>query len=191
MFIQVPARSTPVPVQPMVGALPAMTDHALSTRPWLHRARTACLWLALLAAWSLAFAYLLEYGFGYHPCALCTLERYGFMALFLGGLAGFLFDHGRTGLVGCLAILVGLCGLTFYHVGVELGWFQLSAACTGAGRAADIDQLRAMLQDAPPSCDRPAWILPNLVSLAQFTFGWVLLLTVLTAAMIAGPAFRR
>ena len=72
-------------VPPMVGSLPAMTDHALPSRPRLHRARTACLWLALLAAWSLAFAYLLEYGFGYHPCALCTLERYGFLALFLAG----------------------------------------------------------------------------------------------------------
>lgn len=168
-----------------------MTDRALSTRPRLHRARTGCLWLALLAAWSLAFAYLLEYGFGYHPCALCTLERYGFMALFLVGLTGFLFDHGRAGLVGCLAILVGLSGLTIYHVGVELGWFQLSTACTGAGKAADIDQLRNMIQNAPPSCDRPAWIVPNVVSLAQLTLGWTLLLTVLTAAMITGPAFRR
>lgn len=160
-------------------------------KPRLHRARTACLWLALLAAWSLGFAYLLQYGFGLHPCALCLQERYAFMALFLCGLAGFLFDRGRIGLVACLLVLVGTTGLTLYHVGIELGWFQLSATCSGAGQAGSVDELRNMLKTAGPTCDRPAWLIPHVLSLAQATAAWSALLTVLTLAFITGPAFRR
>lgn len=161
------------------------------SRPPLHRARTACLWLALLSAWTLGFAYALEFGFGLRPCALCLLERYAFMALFLTGLGGFLFNRGRSGLVTCLVVLLGTTGLAFYHVGVELGWFQLSAACSGAGQADNVDQLRAMLKTAGPSCDRPAWLIQGIVSLAHATAAWSFLLTLLTAAFIAGPAFRR
>ena len=160
-------------------------------KPHLHRARTACLWLALLAAWSLGFAYLLQYGFGLHPCAMCLKERYAFMALFAVGLAGFLFDLGRPALLCCLAILLGTTGFLFYHVGVELGWFELSAVCTGAGQASDLEQLRAMLKAAGPSCDRPAWLIPDVLSLAQLTAAWSTLLTLLTAAFVMGPAFRR
>lgn len=173
----------------MVGTT-ELRDRA-TAKPRLHRARTACLWLALLSAWSLGFAYALQYGLGMHPCVMCLQERYAFMALFLCGLAGFLFDYGRIGLVVCLAILIGLTGLTFYHVGVELGWFQLSAACSGAGEASDIDQLRAMLKTAGPSCDRPAWLIPNIFSLAQATAVWSILLTLLTLGFVTGPAFRR
>ena len=136
-------------------------------KPRLHRARTACLWLALLAAWSLGFAYALEYGFGMHPCALCLQERYAFMLLLLCGLGGFLFDQGKIGLVACLAVLLGTTGLAFYHVGVELGWFQLSASCSGAGQASDLDGLRELLKTAGPTCDRPAWLIPNVISLAR------------------------
>jgi disulfide bond formation protein DsbB len=160
-------------------------------KPRLHRARTACLWLALLAAWSLGFAYALQFGLGMRPCALCLQERYAFMALFLCGLTGFLFDYGRIGLIVCLGILVGLTGLTLYHVGVEFGWFQLSAACSGAGAAGDVDQLRAMLKTAGPTCDRPAWLIPGAVSLAQATAVWSILLTLLTLGFVTGPAFRR
>ena len=160
-------------------------------KPRLHRARTACLWLALLAAWSLGFAYTLQYAFGLHPCALCMDERYGFMALFLCGLCGFLFDRGRLALVGCLLVLIGLTALTVYHAGVELGWFQLSSVCSGAGTAHSVDELRSMLTDAGPSCDRPAWLIPHTISLAQTTALWSFLLTVLTLAFIGGPAFRR
>jgi disulfide bond formation protein DsbB len=160
-------------------------------KPRVHRARTVCLWLALLAAWSLGFAYAMEYGFGMHPCELCMLERYAFMGLLVVGLGGFMLDLGRLALLLCLAILLGLTGLTFYHVGVELGWFQLSATCSGTGKAASVDDLRTILLNARPTCDRPAWLIPNVVSMAQVTAAWAALLTILTAGSVMGPAFRR
>ena len=157
----------------------------------LHRARTGSLWLALLAAWSLGFAYTLQYGFGLRPCHLCMYERYGFMALFLCGLAGFLFDYGRTALIACLIVLVTVTALATYHAGIEIGWFELSSMCSGAGKANSVDELRAMLNDAGPSCDRPSWLIRDTISLAQATALWSFLLTALTVAFISGPAFRR
>jgi disulfide bond formation protein DsbB len=153
--------------------------------------RTVCLWLALLALASLAFAFLLEYAFGMHPCALCIKERYAFGALAVAGLGGFLLDQGRLGLLLCLAILLGTTGLTVYHVGVEFGWFEMSATCTGAGRANSLEDLRKMLQVAGPTCDRPAWLVPNVLSVAQATAAWAALLTVLTASTVVRTFVRR
>jgi disulfide bond formation protein DsbB len=155
------------------------------------RPRRVCLWLGLLALASLVFAYILQYAFGMHPCALCMKERYACMALAAVGLSGFLLDQGKPALVLCLAILLGTTGLTFYHVGVEFGWFQMTAACTGAGRATSLEDLRNMLKTAGPSCDQPAWLLPEFFSLAQATAAWTLLLTVLTAAALSRAMLRR
>ena len=167
---------------------PARTT-GMGTQAW-PSLRLVCLWLGLLALASLGFAFLLEYAFGMHPCALCMKERYAFGGLAVAGLAGYALNRGRLGALMCLLILLGTSGLAIYHVGVEQGWFEMSATCTGAGKANSIDELRAMLKTAGPTCDRPAWLVPNILSVAQATAAWALLLTVLTVASLV-RTFRR
>lgn len=155
------------------------------------RSRGACIVLALLALASLAFAFLLQYGFGFSPCALCLKERVAFALLFLAGIGGYLTGASRSWLFVCLLVLFGTVALTFYHVGIEQGWFESTAACTGAGTANSVDDLRDLLEHAKPSCDQPAWLIRDHLSIAQATLFWSILLTIYAVAVSIISRFRQ
>ena len=56
------------------------------------------------------------------------------------------------GIAGLL--LLGNAGLSLYHVGVEQGWFALPGGCIAGRTATTIEELRAQLAVAPPTCDQ-------------------------------------
>ena len=139
---------------------------------------------ASLAA--LGAAYLSQYAGGLEPCPLCLLQRlpYGVIVL-LGAVAVVLIGRGR-GPVMLIALIGGLfalnAGIAFYHVGVEGGWFEGLAACSGGGETpATVDQLRAMLLDRPPPppCDRVQWSLFG-VSMAGYNMLYAAALAAIT-----------
>ena len=133
---------------------------------------------------------------GLDPCVLCVYQRYPYAATIgLSAVAFGVAGHARV-LGGRLAPgLLGLCGLAFaaggalafYHVGVEEGWFQVSAACAGTLNEADtIEDLKARLETAPLArCDQVPWSLFG-ISLAGYN-----LLASIALAVVSGAAVWR
>jgi disulfide bond formation protein DsbB len=60
----------------------------------------------------------------------------------------------RLGLVLSGLLLLGNGGLSAYHVAVEQGWTALPASCVAGGTARTIEELRAELANAAPTCDQ-------------------------------------
>jgi disulfide bond formation protein DsbB len=90
---------------------------------------------------TLATAYVFQYGFGYHPCDLCYLQRYPYMGVIAIAALGLFLDSQnddkpRSNFLA-IAILLAVISLLFYdayvaafHVGVEQKWWQGPTSCS-------------------------------------------------------------
>lgn len=108
----------------------------------------------------LAGALFFQYGMGLAPCPLCIWQRSAYAPPILLGLAALVLPHLARPLVllAGLAFLVG-AGIAGFHVGVELGWWEGFAECSGAtGGATSLEELKKQLMSAPLiRCDEVAW----------------------------------
>jgi len=84
---------------------------------------------------------------------MCIWQRWPFAALAAIGLIGA-FVWPRVMLSIAVAVLLVSIGLGGYHVGVEQGLIPLPAGCSTVGEAGSVEELKAMLKAAPPSCDQ-------------------------------------
>lgn len=110
--------------------------------------------IAVAAAIALLAALGLQFVGGYQPCNLCVHERWPYLVVVLAGLAGWRLGRHRPALaLAALALAVNL-GLSFYHVGVEQGWFALPESCAAVGAAVSVEELRSQLAAAPARCDQ-------------------------------------
>lgn len=155
--------------------------------------------LALLAAAGSAALLLGAFAFqaaGYAPCAMCLWQRWPHYLAIVAGLAAWALRP-RAGvalaavaLVGLLAALV-TSGLGLYHTGVERGWWEGPASCTGAGLTGfTADDLLSLEGPGLVLCDEVAWSLAGL-SMASWNALLSLGLAVLWAAALRGAAARR
>ena len=119
--------------------------------------------MLLAAAGSLALL-LGAFGFqllGYAPCKLCIWQRWPHgAAIAAGGLVlamGPLLFLGLAGFLGALTT----AGIGVYHTGIERGWWEGPADCTGAGDSlAGMSGTDLLSTDAPVDivlCDEVAW----------------------------------
>ena len=115
--------------------------------------------LALLLG---AFAF--QYIGGLAPCTLCLWQRWPHAAAVLIGLVALALPGRALPLLGAIAALTAAT-LGGFHAGVEQGWWQGLAACSGgsiAGISMD-DLLNPATDVAPPvRCDQIAWSLGGL-----------------------------
>ncbi|MGI9506894.1 MAG: disulfide bond formation protein B [Geminicoccaceae bacterium] len=118
-----------------------------------YHPKNASLLLALAAIAILASVFVMQYGFGLAPCRMCIWQRWPFAALAAIGLIGA-FVWPRVMLSIAVAVLLVSIGLGGYHVGVEQGLIPLPAGCSTVGEAGSVEELKAMLKAAPPSCDQ-------------------------------------
>ena len=109
-------------------------------------------WLA--AALAIGTALTLQYGFGKAPCHLCLYERVPYYAVLAMLPVAAAFGRLRLGLVLAGLLLLGKAGLSAYHVAVEQGWTTLPASCVAGGTARTLEELRAELAMAAPTCDQ-------------------------------------
>ncbi|MGI9436643.1 MAG: disulfide bond formation protein B, partial [Geminicoccaceae bacterium] len=100
------------------------------------------------------------------------------------GLAGA-FWRPRFVLALAVPLLLISAGLAGYHVAVEQGWIALPAGCAAGGNATSVEELKALLAEAPPSCDQVGFSLLGL-SLA----GWNLLVSLILAGFALFVATR-
>lgn len=142
-------------------------------------------WLIAIAATgalALLIALALQYLFDLPPCPLCVWQRWPYLLALALAVGGLLMEVPRTALVLVLLTLLGGVALAAYHVGVEQGLLALPETCAAAGQARTVEELRRLLDAAPPRCDAVAASFLGL-SLA----GWNLALSlVLSGAALLG-----
>jgi len=113
-----------------------------------------------LSATVLAAVFISQYGFGFHPCHLCLLQRIPYyISTVMGMLLIVLAD--RKTIATMLLWLLALCfaggmGLAIFHVGVEYKWWTYNSGCSGgnifqSGSTADI--LKALKSAPVIRCD--------------------------------------
>ena len=104
---------------------------------------------------SIISAYFIEYVLGHQPCNLCLIERipYG-LALILISLNYTLIKNERFIILLLILIFIFSLIISFYHFGIEQGFFKESSVC-GLKDASDIiskEELLKQLQVKNISC---------------------------------------
>ncbi len=135
---------------------------------------------ALLAHGSAALllgALAFQHWGGLAPCVLCLWQRWPHVVAIAAALVGlFLIRQGRMDASGsatliAAAALAVTAGIGAYHAGVELHWWEGTAACGSTGPAATTaSALRDRLLAAPVvRCDEVAWSFLG-ISMAGWNF---------------------
>jgi disulfide bond formation protein DsbB len=135
-----------------------------------------------IALASVAFALVAQHFYDVQPCILCLYERYFYWGIVFTGILGLLNFYPRFAFYLSGLILAGGVALGFYHLGVELHWWQGTDACHGVAThtAKTIEELRALLKAKPMArCDQPNWFILgisatyiNLLWFVGFLIGW-------------------
>jgi disulfide bond formation protein DsbB len=136
----------------------------------------------ILAAsiFSLAFAFVMQYGFDYQPCILCLWQRVPFAAAIVFSalaLVPNLRKHAPILLGLCaLAFFIGF-GLSIFHTGVERHWWLGTSGCaiTPLNGATVEDFRTQLLHIVVARCDQISWKFLGL-SMANYNVIWSLLL---------------
>ena len=121
--------------------------------------------VTLLAFAALCVAWLSQYAGGLAPCELCYWQRYGYWVVIVLGLIAIVVGRRpktrKFWLYLMGVALLGVVGIACFHVGVEQGWWQGSAACTGLSTAGmSNEDATAAIMNAPiVRCDEPAFTL--------------------------------
>lgn len=113
-----------------------------------------------LGALGLLIAYVAEHIFNLSPCILCVYERIPYAISLLIGLLGWTKPKAfpQSLLVILLISFLGGAGLSFYHSGIEHGFFSSFTACGGNPHALDVDtieELKELILESPVvRCDQ-------------------------------------
>ena len=104
---------------------------------------------------SLSIAYFIQYILGHKPCNLCLIERIPYLsAIILVALIFIIkrFEKTFSGIILIFFIFGAI--ISFYHVGIEQGFFSESLVCNLGNSGADLskEQLLKQLENAPISC---------------------------------------
>ena len=104
---------------------------------------------------SIISAYFIEYMLGYQPCRLCLIERipYGLSIILI--LLNYIFKREERFIILLLVLIFSFSViLSFYHFGIEKGFFDESSVC-GFKNASEIlskNEILKQLQTKTVSC---------------------------------------
>ena len=107
-----------------------------------------------LSAAALVIAFALEHIGGYLACEMCWWQRYVYMAIVAVGCIGWLSKRLTLAAVVMVGLLVIQIGISAFHAGVEYGVFALPEGCIAGTQATSVEDLRAELLNAAPTCDQ-------------------------------------
>ena len=104
---------------------------------------------------SLSIAYFIQYVLGHKPCNLCLIERIPYLSAVI--LISLLFVIKRFEVMLSSIILIFFVFgalISFYHIGIEQGFFDESLVCNLMNSDMDLskEQLLKQLENAPISC---------------------------------------
>ena len=124
----------------------------------------------IFSVFALVAAYFIEYILGHKPCNLCSIERIPYLAsIILISLIFILNKYEKT-----ISLIVGLffvfgAIVSFYHFGIEQGFFDESLVCNlgnNSGALSSEDLLKELKKNTV-SCKDVTFVLFSL-SLATF-----------------------
>ena len=104
---------------------------------------------------SLSIAYFIQYILGHKPCNLCLIERIPYLSAIILIALIFIVKRFEKILSGIILIFFIFGAIiSFYHVGIEQGFFSESLVCNLGNSGADLskEQLLKQLENAPISC---------------------------------------
>ena len=79
---------------------------------------------------ALASAYFIEYILGYKPCNLCLIERWPYLIALIFIITNLIINKLEKIILIALAIIFAAATiLSFYHFGIEQGFFDESLVC--------------------------------------------------------------
>ena len=109
----------------------------------------------ILSLISIISAYFIEYILGHQPCNLCLLQRIPYVLALILVIINYIFKKNEKFIL-LLLILVFTFSffISFYHFGIEQGFFKESTVC-GLINAADViskDELLKQLREKTVSC---------------------------------------
>ena len=124
----------------------------------------------IFSIFSLITAYFIEYILGHKPCNLCLIERIPYLAsIILIALIFILNKYEKTiSLIVALLFIFGAI-VSFYHFGIEQGFFDESLVCSIVGNSESLssEDLLKELKENTVSCKDVTFTLFGL-SLATF-----------------------
>ena len=109
----------------------------------------------LISLISIISAYFIEYILGHQPCSLCLIERipYGLSIILI--ISNYIFRKNEKFIILLLILIFAFSFIiSFYHFGIEQGFFEESAVC-GIKNASNIiskEELLKQLQVKTVSC---------------------------------------
>ena len=90
---------------------------------------------------ALISAFFIEYILGHQPCNLCLIERIPYVLSIIIIMAIFLIKKNQKFLVLLLIVtFIFSFAISFYHYGIEQGFFQESPVCTAKDLAESINK---------------------------------------------------
>ena len=104
---------------------------------------------------SLISAFFIEYGLGYQPCNLCLIQRvpYGLSIILI--ILNYLQRKNEVFFILLLILIFSFSLIiSFYHFGIEQGFFEESTVC-GVKNTSDIiskEEILKQLQEKTVSC---------------------------------------
>ncbi len=105
---------------------------------------------------SLAIAYFIQYVLGHEPCNLCLIERIPYLASLILISLIFIINNFEK-LISGIVLLFFIFGsmVSFYHVGIEQGFFSESLVCDLGSFNENLskeDLLKQLQNKTPISC---------------------------------------
>ena len=86
--------------------------------------------ILLFSIFALATAYFIEYVLGHKPCNLCLIERLPYiLTIIIISLGLILKKFEKTIIIFLILIFVAATIISFYHFGIEQGFFKESLVC--------------------------------------------------------------
>ena len=111
--------------------------------------------ILLFSIFALTIAYFVEYVLGHKPCNLCLIERLPYvLAIIIISLGLILKKFEKTIIIFLILIFVVATIISFYHFGVEKGFFEESLVCKLDNNITNLskDELLKELQKETISC---------------------------------------
>ena len=111
--------------------------------------------ILLLSIIALASAYFIEYILGYKPCNLCLIERLPYFIAILFIMTALIINKLEKIILIKLSLLFAAATiLSFYHFGIEQGFFNESLVCISNNEINNLtkDELLKELQKEVVSC---------------------------------------
>ena len=111
--------------------------------------------ILLFSIFVLTIAYFVEYVLGHKPCNLCLIERLPYvLAIIIISLGLILKKFEKTIIIFLILIFVVATIISFYHFGIEKGFFEESLVCKLDNNITNLskDELLKELQKETISC---------------------------------------